>query len=379
LSSKSTNMRQPLVAAGFDGVADAFLRTIPDDGGTGAVLSVWIDGAPVVELWGGVADTRTGRHFQSDTLSVIFSCTKGIASVLVGLLMERGEMPPLGTPVVELWPNFGAHGKDRVTIGDALAHRAGLSAPRRDLTPEEALNDLAVADAIAAQEPLWPPGKHHQYHAVTHGAITSKLVMLATGKSISRCFAEYIAAPLQADAWIGLPESEEHRVSYLVEDPSPVAPEGDPETLYWVKRATDFVGLSPQWFNRPRYQRAELAAVSGIATASGLAKVWSATVTATDGVRLIGDETVRSLRRPRSVGAPRFAGPPPYQSWGAGVMVPSDWERYLSPGSFGHDGAGGQVAFADPDAKVGFAYLTNQMGDWTRGQSVTAALARALG
>ena len=96
-------------------------------------------------------------------------------------------------------------------------------------------------------------------------------------------------------------------------------------------------------------------------------------------VRVINDETVEALREPRSEGRPFFAvDPPPYQSWGAGVMVPSDWERYLSPKSFGHDGAGGQVAFADVDAKLGFAYLTNRMGDWERGKSVVAALAQAL-
>jgi CubicO group peptidase (beta-lactamase class C family) len=377
------NEREPLVAQGFGVVADEFFRTVPVDGRSGAALSVWVDGSPVVDLWGGVADVRTGDRFGPDTLSVIFSCTKGIASVLVGMLAERGAMPPLDTPVAQLWPEFGAHGKDRVSIGDALAHRAGLSAPRRDLAPQEALDDLVVADALAAQEPLWRPGEHHQYHTITHGAITSKLVMLATGKPIGRCLREYIAEPLKAEAWIGLPESQEHRVSHLVEDLSlpVVAPEGDPVAVHWVERAASFAGpIGPQTFNEPHLHRAEMAGVSGIATAGALAKIWSATVTTTGGVRLIGDDTVDLLRRPRSAGAPRFVvGPPPYQSWGAGVMVPSGWNPYLSPASFGHDGAGGQVAFADAEAKVGFAYLTNQMGDWQRGISVVAALGRALG
>jgi CubicO group peptidase (beta-lactamase class C family) len=141
-----------------------------------------------------------------------------------------------------------------------------------------------------------------------------------------------------------------------------------------------FLGeITPQLFNSRRLHAAELAGVSGIASANGLAKIWSATVTTTDGLRLIGDDMVKALREPRSVGVPRFVtGPPPYQAWGAGVMIPSDWEPFLSPTSFGHDGAGGQVAFADPDAKLGFAYITNQMGDWSRGISVIEALACAL-
>jgi CubicO group peptidase (beta-lactamase class C family) len=368
-----------LVETGFGEVADAFARTVDDDGRRGAALSVWVDGKPVVELWGGVADERTGRPFTADTLAVTFSCTKGMASVLVAMLLERGLLPPLDTPIVEIWPEFGAHGKDRVTIGDALAHRAGLSAPRRDLTITEVLDNLLTADAIARQEPLWTPGDHHQYHALTHGAITAKLVTLATGQSIGRCFDEHIARPLTADAWIGLPDSEQPRVARFVLDPVEEVPPTD--DTYWVERAINLgCGLTLDAFNDPPFHRAGLAGVAGIATATGLARMWSATVTPTDGVRLIDDKTVDALRAVRSHGTPFFAGPPPYQAWGAGVMVPSDWERYLSPSSFGHDGAGGQVAFADVDAKVGFAYLTNRIApDWDRGKSVIAALARALG
>jgi CubicO group peptidase (beta-lactamase class C family) len=370
-----------LVETGFDKVANAFFRTVADDGRTGAALSVWVDGAPVVDLWAGIADERSGREFTSDTLAVTFSCTKGMASLLVAMLMERGQLPPLDTPIVDIWPEFGAHGKGGVTIGDALAHRAGLSAPRRDLTIEEVLDNVATADAIAVQEPLWVPGKHHQYHAATHGAITAKLVTLATGQPIRLCFEEHVARPLDADVWIGLPDSEEPRVAHVITDTLEESPPaGAPEATAWVERAINLgCGITLEMFNEPRFHRAGMAGVSGIASANGLARMWSAAVTPTNGVRLINDETVESLREPRSEGPPVFAGPPPYQSWGAGVMVPSDWQRYLSPRSFGHDGAGGQVAFADADAKVGFAYLTNRMSGWERGQSVVAALAQALG
>ncbi|MEU7748273.1 serine hydrolase domain-containing protein [Nonomuraea sp. NPDC049158] len=371
-----------LVETGFDKVADAFSRTVAGDGRAGAALSVWIDGTPVVDLRAGVADERTGRAFTSDTLVLTYSCTKGMASVLVAMLMERGALPALDTPLVELWPEFGVHGKDGVTIGDALAHRTGLSAPRRDLTFEEVLDNLLTADALAAQEPLWAPGEHHQYHAVTHGAITAKLVTLGTGQVIGRCFEEHVARPLKADVWIGLPDSQEPRVARVVTDALEEAtPTGDPEAIFWLERAINLgCGLTIDHLAEPRFRRAGLAGVTGMATASGLARMWSATVTPTNGVRLINDDTVHALREVRSEGAPYFfVGPPPYQSWGAGVMVPSDWQRYLSPASFGHDGAGGQVAFADPEARMGFAYLTNRMGDWDRGKSVVAALAQALG
>ena len=372
------------VALGYEAVADAFFATVPDDQQSGAGLSIWKEGRQVVELRAGVADCRTGREFTPDTLSVVFSCTKGLASILIGMLIERGQIPSLETPVAQLWPEFALHGKERVSIGDALGHRAGLSATREDIPPHIAWDGLALADILAAQEPLWNPGNSHQYHTVSHGALTAKMVLLAAGQSFGKAFAELISKPLNADTWIGLPASEEARVSYLVEDP-----QEDPNTSaltdqerndrYWIERASNLNGpIGPQVYNRPEVHKLELPGAGGISTVRGLAKIWSATVTETDGVRLIRDETIRGLSAPRSEGPPYFRGDPPYQAWGAGVMIPSDWQRYLSSKSFGHDGAGGQIAFADPMAKIGFAYVTNRMGDFERGQSVVRALTKTL-
>jgi CubicO group peptidase (beta-lactamase class C family) len=371
-----------VVGDGFGAVADAFYRTIADPLGSGATLSIWLDGAPVVELWSGVADPGTGDPVVAETLFRIFSCTKGVASVLIGMLVERGAIPSLETPVADIWPEFAAHGKDRVTIGDALAHRAGLSAPRRQLSQQDRFDDLAIAEVLAAQEPLWKPGEHHQYHTITHGAITSKLVMIGTGRPLSQVLAQEVAAPLSADMWLGLPASQEPRLSRLIDDPQPApGPHGDPESIAWVERAATLNG-SFAVFNvgDPALTRATLAGSSGAATATGLARIWSATVTETMGIRLVDDTTVERLRQPRSVGRPRFSDSDgPWQSWGAGVMIPSDWQQYLSDASLGHDGAGGQVAFADSDARLGFAYLTNQMGTGERGASIVRALSRALG
>src|SRR4029079_1546755 len=141
--------------------ADAFEKTIDPDGRTGAALAVWMDGAPVVDLCAGSAAPGGAVPFVPNTLNLIASCTKGIAAVLIAMLVERGRLPSLDTPMAEVWPEFGAHGKDRISIGDVLAHRAGLSALRADLSLEEALDDRILAGALARQEPLWSPGEHH--------------------------------------------------------------------------------------------------------------------------------------------------------------------------------------------------------------------------
>lgn len=380
MSSRSAGVAIPdgvLVAPGFEAVATAFFQSIPQGQRSGAALSVWVDGAAVVELHGGVADEIRHVPFRSDTLVNVFSCTKGMASVLVAMLVEEGSLPGYDTPLSDVWPEFGAHGKDRITIGDALAHRGGVSAPRFELTPEQILDPLQMADILAAQEPLWQPGASHQYHGITHGALTAKLVTIATGRDIGSVFAERVAGPLNADVWIGLPLAEHERLARLLPEAAEV-PE-TPTELLPIETAGDPIAyLSGERWLDPVVLQAQIPGAGGIATASGLARIWSATVVPTKGIRLLAEETVRKLRSRRSHGPSLLPAPPPYQAWGAGVMVPSDWEPYLSEKSFGHDGAGGQVAFADPEYRVGFGYISNQMGSWERGQSVVAALRRVL-
>lgn len=367
-----------VVAPGLESVAAAFFATLPDGRRTGAALSVWLDGDEVISLATGMADPSTDRRFTRDTLVPLASVTKGLASLLVAGLVERGTLPSLDTRVDEVWPEFAAHGKGRVSIGDVLAHRAGVSAPRDDLTEAQIFDSLALADVLAAQEPLWTPGKGHQYHTFTHGALTAKLIAIGSGHSAGSLLVQEAAHPLGADAWIGLPAAQDARLAPLVMSSEVDASDADLHP--WVARAADLgsgVDILDLVYTETG-RRAELPGVNGIGTASGVAKIWSAAVVETDGVRLLTEEAAQQLRAPRSTGRPVFGGPPPYQHWGAGVMIPSHWEWYLTGDSFGHDGAHGQVAFADPHHRVGFAYLSNLSGDWQRGQSVIAALDRAL-
>ncbi|WP_243076303.1 serine hydrolase domain-containing protein [Microbacterium sp. SS28] len=378
-----------LAESRFAPVIDAFTKTLDETDRSGAALSVWLDGQPVIEARGGTADVRTGDAWQPDTLAVVFSCTKGLAAIAIGRLLQSGVLTSLEIPVAEIWPEFAAHGKGRVSVGDALAHRAGVSAPTTDVTIAELLDGAAFARIIAEQKPFWKPGTSHQYHAVTVGAISAQIISRLSGRSLGEFLADEIARPLQADTWIGLPVEHEPRVAYMIEgQPAPPAPPADTNPdLTWLERAVTLGGALPQnllapglGFNHRELHAAEIGGAGGISSATGLARIWSATVAETRGVRLWNTETARAFAQPRSVGTPFFdSGPPPYQAWGAGVMIPSGWDPYLSHASFGHDGAGGQVAFADLDARVGFAYVTNRLVDMERGISVINALRDALG
>ena len=380
-------MRVPVsgsVAPGFERVADAFRASFPDDT-AGAALCVYLHGAPVVDLYGGLADARRGIPWSKDSIGVVFSCTKGLMSVLAAMLVEAGELD-YEAPVVSYWPEFGAAGKSSVKVRHLLSHQAGLSATREFLQVEDVLDWSRMTKLLAEQEPLWPPGSGYAYHSITHGWLVGELVRRITGKPVSAAFQDLIAKPLGVSAWIGLPASEFGRMTHLVVAPAVAEEAGrQPKGLEqdWLARATTLGAALPPTlaepdggFNDPRLWAAAIPGAGGIAGARDLAKIWSATVTTTDGVRLLKPRTIRLATEVQSWGAPMFEVPPPWSRWGMGLQLDSETRRYLTAEGFGHDGAGGQVAFADPKLGVGFAYTTHRMegaGD-TRATSIIDAL-----
>ena len=389
-----------VVAPGFEPVADAFLRAFEGAPGMGAALAIVHDGDLVVDLWGGMADHRTGRPWDRDTLSVVFSCSKGLMSVLAARLVQEGLLD-YDAPVVDCWPEFGAAGKAGVTVGDLLAHRAGLAAPREPLSRDDLSDGPAIADRLARQAPLWTPGAAHAYHPITHGWLIGEVVRRVTGLSAGTAFRRFVADPLGAECWIGLPERHLPRVARMVvgrtlaeltarQEAEAEAAGGEdwPGIAMTLGGALprDLVGDDPaadggEGFNDPAVQVAEVPGAGGIGSARALATIWASTFAPGHGGPLLEDETIEAATAVRSEGEPFFAVPPPWPRWGAGLQLDSAARRYVTPCGFGHDGAGGQVAFADPGAGVGFAFLTNRMeaGDDRRGTRIVDALRAVVG
>lgn len=364
------------VAPGFEAVAAAFDEAFADASGDpamGAALAVLVDGEPVVDLWGGDAGSADSALWQGDTASVIFSCTKGIMAILAARLVQEGRLD-YSAPVAHYWPEFAAAGKAEVRVSDLLAHRAGLSAPRVDFATEDLLGWTRATGILAEQEPLWAPGSGYAYHAITHGWLIGEVIRRVTGISPGAYASELLARPLRADLWIGMPREVAGRVAELRVGPSlrrlvdQQAADRDPATIDWPDRAMTLGGVLPPelvgsgiGFNDDRVRAAEIPGAGGIATARGLATVWSSTVATTNGVRVLDDGTIALGTAVQSEGEPIFPVPGPWPRWGMGFQLDSEARRYLGAASFGHDGAGGQVAFADAEHRVGFAFITNRM------------------
>ncbi|GLQ53687.1 serine hydrolase domain-containing protein [Devosia nitrariae] len=358
------------VEPGFEPVAEAFAQGFADRPTMGAALHVLVEGRSVVDLWAGIADERSGRAWTRQTPTVVFSCTKGLVSILAARLVAEGRLD-YDAPVAHYWPEFAQAGKGRVTVGQALAHQAGLSAPRADLSEDDLVDWDRMAAVLATQEPLWPLGSGYAYHALTHGWLVGEIIRRVTSKSVGAYFRELVTAPLGVDAWIGLPESVSESTAHLqvssplaalwAEEAGKPAPNWPHRAMTLGRALPDALVTDDGGFNSERIRAAEIPGAGGVATAEALAVIWSATVTPTRGIRLIDDKVIVEATQTQSTGISVFGGDPPYSRWGYGFQLGSDARLLLSERSFGHDGAGGQVGFADPERRLGFGYVTNWM------------------
>ncbi len=388
----TTSETHGFTAPGFERVADVFAEKLALCDGLGAALAVRVGGETVVDLWGGIADERTGAAWKKDTATVVFSTTKGLTSLLAARLAEEGRLD-YDAPVAEYWPEYAQAGKAGTLVRHLLSHRAGLSALREDISTARLIDWNTMVGVIERAEPLWEPGTGHNYHSLTFGWLVGEVLRRITGKTVGEYFRDAVTDPLGADAWIGLPADRAERVAHIRfrANPAAAAQERAGQTadeVYWDDRSTTFGGALPLelvsasgGFNAPDVRAAEMPGAGGIATARALAAIWSSAVTTTDGLRLINDDTLALVAGVQSQGRPVFGAPPPYGAWGMGFQLSTPPQRpYLGPRSIGHDGAGGQIGFADPDHGVGFAYISNLMreGEDDRGSALVEAVRQAL-
>jgi CubicO group peptidase (beta-lactamase class C family) len=198
--STATSTVHGTVAVGYEAVRDAFAENFARFGERGAACAAYVDGRPVVDLWGGEA--APGTAWTRDTLSVIWSATKGAVAVLVTVLAARGQLD-LDAPVARYWPEFGRHDKGGITVRMVLDHQAGLPAIDGSLSYDELLAADPVAERLAGQTPVWEPGADHGYHAFSYGFLLGEIVRRVTGRRLGRAFAEDVAGPLGLDFWPG--------------------------------------------------------------------------------------------------------------------------------------------------------------------------------
>ena len=372
------------VASGFGRVADTFAENFRRRGELGASFCAILDGEPVVDIWSGVADPATRAPWQTDTISTLFSATKGLAATGLLVAADRGKLD-YDAPVTRYWPEFGRAGKGEITVRALLNHRAGVVGFDKPV----ALADFEerperVREAMEAQSPVWSPDTDQGYHGVTFGPYAGELFRRAMGESLGVFLAREVFLPLGAEVHLGLPAALEPRVARMV--PAPALErltQGLPKLLFSrgldgrvyrqafhkhsdVRRAFAHPGdlglRGLQNFNSPRVHGLELPWANGLGNARGLARLYAALASGGefDGVRVVRPETLTPLRERQSwVERDRVLRKP--LGFAQGFIKEETQLFSPNPAAFGHPGAGGTLGFADPDARLGIGYVMNQM------------------
>ncbi|HEY3799338.1 MAG TPA: serine hydrolase domain-containing protein [Caulobacteraceae bacterium] len=341
----------------FAAVRAAFEANFAQGLELGARFAFAVEGEIVVDLIGGWADRDMTRPFAEDTLTVIFSTTKAIASFMIARLVDAGRLA-YDQRVTDLWPEFDAEGKERLTVAQVLSHQAGLCGLPGPMTPAGWLDWGGVCARLAAMAPLWPPGTASGYHPVTFGYLAGEIFRRADGRSLGHALREDLAEPLGLDLWIGLPDSEHHRVADVRRPPAmpDLGPMTEPKRLAFFTKWS-----SPGGVDAATYRRAEIPSANGHATAPALALMMAALAS----VGELGVSRVFSPGLAAEASRERIAGQDlvlPYDmSWGAGFIRNQGLGIY-GPGqqTFGHSGWGGSCCFADPERGVSGAYVMNR-------------------
>jgi CubicO group peptidase (beta-lactamase class C family) len=378
------------VRPGFESVRLAFADNFSRRHELGGACAVYFKGEKVVDLWGGVRNRATGEPWERDTMVLVYSATKGPAAMTLAVAHSRGWLD-YDERVAAYWPEFAQQGKGAITVRQLLAHQAGLFAFDEPVDRATVADLDRLAQVMARQKPAWEPGTRQGYHGLTIGFYEGELIRRVDPRhrSLGEFFQDEIATPLGIDFYIRLPESvPDSRLAHLA--PRRLArPRGVPLrlllTAYWhrsnIYRALA-VNPGSEIVRDPRrvYSRnLEVPAGGGVGTARAIARAYGVFAT---GGRELG-------LRPGTLAA--LSAPPTPPSHGfhdeclladarysLGFIKPSPLWSFGTGQSFGALGAGGSMGYADPEAGIGYGYVTSQMGTSLPGDPRDVALRDAL-
>jgi CubicO group peptidase (beta-lactamase class C family) len=347
------------VSPGFEAVADAFRSNFDEHEEVGAAFCAVHDGQVVVDVWGGVAVAHENTPWTGDTVGMIASAVKGLTTMCAAVLVDRGLLD-VDARVARYWPEFAQAGKANIPVRWLLSHAAGVIGLDQPVPPEDFEGWDGFVEALARQKPMWEPGTRYGYHAGTFGHLVGEVVRRIDGRRPGQFFDEEIGAPRDLKAWIRLPQEQLPNIALPIHA-APPSPTFQGELADIVAR----IGFPPPRVSPPHPRPWEVEDPSGgWANARGLARAYAATI-GIDGPPLFSHATLDRFLEP-DLSVPLLSGmealSPGPPIWGLGFVVPSpgtsNWLRY--PGSFGHPGAGGTIAFADPGHALAVAYIPNK-------------------
>lgn len=351
----------------FHAVREQFQQNFVDRSETGAALAVTLDGELVIDLWGGWTDAKHTKPWTEDTIVCCYSVGKAICGILSWRLAERGELD-IDRRVADYWPEFAQNGKADIPFRWLLTHQSGLAAIRKPLPRGSMLDWDVMTAALAEQAPWWEPGAAHGYHSNTQGFLIGEVIRRVTGRTIGQHLQSDLSEPINLDFHFGTkPEHDARTADMLPIQQPPDFRRAPPNPLQTLGgRNPPHIQSGPGSQNTREYRAAEFPSTTGHGAARGLARLFGALSRdgALDGFQVLQPDTIHAMSREQVYGVDQILGRP--TRFASGFQMTMN-ERPLGPNprTFGHFGGGGSLAFADPDARVGWGYVMNQgRGGW---------------
>jgi CubicO group peptidase (beta-lactamase class C family) len=350
----------------FEPVREAFATNFAEHDEVGAAVCVYLDGKPVVDIWGGRMHPDQDTPWERDTIVNVWSMTKGMVAVCAHILADRGQLD-YDAPVASYWPEFAKHGKESIPVRWLLSHQAGLVAVDPPLKPGDHERWDTMIHALEETTPQWEPGTKNGYHMVTFGWLVGEVIRRISGaSSVGAFFRDEVAEPLGIDFFIGTPASEDHRIATIIQPaPNRIAvanPDPDAPVFELTERSLlhDAEMLADP--NSRGWRSAEIPGGNGHGNARAVARVYAALAQGgtLDGVRLMSPERVDVAREVQVESPDEVLIIPTRRSLGFMHPVPGTGDR-RGPQAFGHSGAGGHMGWADPEHHIGFSYTMNKM------------------
>lgn len=373
----------------FHIIKDVFANNFSNEDELGAACCFYIEGKKVVDLWGGYCDKYKTRPWQQDTLVGIYSVGKALAALCTLQLIDQNRLQ-LDSPVADVWPEFAQADKAQITLRQVLSHQAGLPAIRKRLPEDAMLNWAIMSEALAQQHPWFTPGSKAVYHTNTYGYLIGEPVRRITGLSVGEYFQRHIAGPLHEEVYFGAPTETLPRIADINWHPSGDAPPSDilDKPMNETERMVQHSYFNPSGFsslgvmNTTPWRQAEVPSTNGIGTARGIANIYHILAEGGryGGVQLLSEPLLKEASQSQVENRCPILERP--VSFGLGFQPTREYRKFgPSPNSFGHFGSGGSLGFADPDLKLGFGYVMNDVVPrWqnTRNQALIDALYQCL-
>ena len=379
------------VSRGFESVRDVFADNFAHRGELGGACCAYYRGQKVVDLWGGRRNKETGEPWERDTMVVVWSASKGLSAMPLTLAHSRGWLD-YEERVATYWPEFAQQGKDAITVRQLLAHQAGLFAFDEPVDPDLVADLDRLAIVLARQKPAWEPGTRQAYHAISLGFYEGELMrrLDPRHRSLGQFFQDEIATPLGVDVYVRLPEHIPNARLASLTTPSPLAMLREFPKRLLVDSINHRSVVYRALLSNPGcafvrdekrvyIRNVEVPSGGVVATARGIARAYG--VFAYRGLELgLRQETLDLLNAPavpsaRGFHDDFFRGEVQFS---LGFMKPGPILHFGGPRSFGSPGSGGAMGFADPDANLGYAYVTSQMGTTLTGDPRDMAIREAL-